>query len=237
MATTEVDMPDGTKIDFKEIDPDTTLIPDDFFGFGFRDSNVYREMLFSHFQDSKLDPTEKFVVFVLCVAIKNKSRIIKSLEANKTKWSKKNWYKKVLDFFKNRTVQYTTESDSKVPVVNIPNSCPTITALAWIVVTPPASRTKDNFLKNLWAIQFKGLTQQEVDDQKAWEKNFWDNTVKKTRNTNTKGYDAAKGFQEDFWNTKAADEYILATIKGDEMFDMTQWDDWLLKSAPDVSTV
>ena len=180
------------------------LNPDDFEGFGLRNSRVYFAKLVKLMTESNLSKVAKFMVMVLATAIKSKARVIEVM----TKFAEAPWYGSVLQFYQAKVVQYTVEETKDViAIVHIPSSMPSITARIWCMITKPIHRTIDNFMSNLWAAQLD-LCPALMDKQKAWEVTFWDKVVKK----GSAKYNA--GFQLEFWETKACDQYPLMTKKG-----------------------
>ena len=179
------------------------LNPDDFKDFGVMDSKKYAEKLFRLMNQEALDKEAKTMVVVLATAVRNKKRIISAMK----KFAGKSWYKPVLNFFRNRTVQYTyEEEDETFSVVHIPSSVPYMAAKAWLHLTKEP--TVEGFLSNLWAAQFP-LTSDLMEVQKEWEKNFWTEVVKK----GGKNYEAGN-FNLGYWETKATDDYLLLDVDG-----------------------
>ena len=79
------------------------LNPDDFVGFGLKNSRVYFAKLAGLMAASNLSKEGKFMVFVMATAIKNKNRILEAMKA----FEQKAWYGPVQQFFFAKTCQYT----------------------------------------------------------------------------------------------------------------------------------
>jgi hypothetical protein len=179
------------------------LSADDFENFGLMNSSIYRQKFLKIADESSLTKEETTMVIVLFSAIKNKKRVL----ANISKFASSKWYKKVNMFIKNKLVQYTYEASEKTfAAVHVPSSFPFLAARVWLRIT--TTPTVDSFCENLWAAQIN-LDSDLMDKCKAFETNFWAQTVKKG---GTKFED--KGFNEGYFNTKATDKYPLLAADG-----------------------
>jgi hypothetical protein len=174
---------------------------------GTMNSHMYRAKIESAMKE--LSQTEQLIVIALTVAVKNKDRILNTLN-NNPDMKKAAWHLKVRAFFVNKCVQYVSNSGNKVPVVKIPESFPPISALCYIAINREC--TAEDFLKNLWAAQLD-LDDDLMAKQKAWEMDFWNNIVKSSKNSN-RPEDVELKFNETFYNTKAADTYPLLFASG-----------------------
>ena len=150
------------------------LDPNDFVGFGMKNSSVYRALFVRMVKAANLSPEEGAVVVALATAVKSKKRNLEAMEI----FSEAGWFKKVKAFFRDRTVQYTAqETPALFGVVHIPF----VAARAWVRFTLPVNRTVEFFLKNLWAAQMH-LSPELMAEQWVWEFNFWTNVVRKGSN-------------------------------------------------------
>jgi len=210
---------------------DVGMTSDDFKFFGKMDSHKYREKFMDSTKMAKLTAHEMFMVVLFTVVVKNRERILDGLKMKSKDWGRKTWFKNVVNYFTNYTRQYNTEKSDKMPVVNIPSCVPFIAANAFVMITGKANLRGTNgkkiFLENLFSIQFEGLTDDEIEIQKKWEKNFWDKVVTKTRAQVKDEYNKFKGFQEAFWETKKGDNYNLVSYDGTTLFDMKDYEAWL----------
>jgi hypothetical protein len=204
MATFSINDTDLATIMSKfEISDIEALDPNEFVNFGLMNSSIYRTKFLKIADDANLSKTEITMVIVLFSAIKNKKRVL----ANISKFAASSWYKKVNLFIKNKMVQYTYEASEKTfAAVHVPASFPFIASRVWLRIT--ANPTVDSFCENLWAAQIN-LDTALMDKCKAFETNFWAQTVKKGGN---KFED--KGFNEDYFNTKSTDNYPLLAADG-----------------------
>jgi hypothetical protein len=176
----------------------------DYVGFGMRNSAVYRELFMSALANSSISEEGASIIVALATAVKNKRRILEAMK----KFATESWYNPVRQFFINKTCQLTSEeSHGLLSVVHIPSCVPFITAKVWARITAPANRNRTAFLSNLWAAQIN-LDDELMAAQMDWEKHFWDEVVTKG------GNNYKKGFQEEFWLTKAADVYPLIDSEG-----------------------
>merc|ERR1712137_955904 len=88
-------------------------------------------------------------------------------------------------------------------IVHIPSCAPFIAARVWLYITPANNINENEFVKNLWAAQIS-LNDELMAKQKAWESTFWNQVVKKGGQKFE-----GNGFNEEYYNTKAADAYPL----------------------------
>lgn len=181
----------------------TNLDPKDYVDFGVMDSKKYAAKLFKLMEDERLTKDQKTMVIVLATAVKSRTRILNSMK----KFKGKPWYNPVFKFFKESCVQYTTEEDDdNFSVVHIPSSVPFLTARVWLQMTPDP--TVDLFLQNLWAAQIN-IDDNLLNTQRIWEEDFWNVTVVQKNKNKDKST-----FNRDFWDTKAADQYLLLDKDG-----------------------
>ena len=179
------------------------LDPNDFEGFGLKNSKVYYAKLFRLMLAAKLTKVARYMVMVLATAVKNKKRIAESISC----FSTKVWYDQVSRFYQARVVQYTSEETvNTIAVIHIPSCMPSLTAQIWCLITPPLYRNLSSFLENLWAAQLD-LNPAMMEEQ-DWEKVFWTKLVRKG------GSKYLAGFHEEFWTTKATDTYELINMEG-----------------------
>lgn len=186
-----------------DMDVISRLDPADFIDFGVMDSKKYATKLFRIMDDQRLSTEEKTMVIVLATAVKNKKRILNAMK----KFQGKSWYNGVRNFYANNCVQYTNEEDDDTfSVVHVPSSVAWLTARIYLQMT--SEPTVEEFLRNLWAAQLN-LSPALMLKQREWEEDFWDNVVKK----GGKNFEKNK-FNKDYWETKAADKYLLLDANG-----------------------
>ena len=186
-------------------DLNVELNPDDFVGFGLKNSRVYFAKLARIMGEIELD--ERGKIHGLRHGHGHKEQREDPLEAMKA-FERNAWYASVQQFFVAKTCQYTGEEGvHTIAVIHIPSSMPTITARIWCMITPVVNRTVNNFLSNLWAAQLD-LDADLMVKQMTWEVKFWNDMVKKG------GKNYKEGFHQDFWDTKACDSYPLTKKNG-----------------------
>jgi hypothetical protein len=181
--------------DFEEI------TESDFDGFGMMTSKEYKKRLDD--LTTGMLSTEKMMIMVLCVAVKNKNRIMNSLD----KFKAKAWYNPVKAFFDKKTVQYTSEvtGPNIMPVVNIPTCNPPLAVIAWLLIHDKWSVRA--FMSNLWSGQL-GLSVELQKEHRKWEEYFWEVSVRKSRSA---AYE--RGFHDDYYETKETDRYPLMDLE------------------------
>lgn len=176
---------------------------EDFDSFGLKTSHTYRAALFEAKEKADLSYGEFMVVVMLATAIKSKKRVLAAM----TRFKDRPWYDKVKRFYEERTVQYTSELvENRVAVVHIPSCVPNLAAMCWISMRVDSEIDPDAFVNNLWFSQLRVVNALKMK-QKNWEASFWGNVVKKGSAAFEK-----QGFNESYWNTKAADSYPLITF-------------------------
>jgi hypothetical protein len=173
----------------------TDVLATDMVDFGMMNSTSYRRKFFELTKD--LDGQERLMVVYLATGVKSKRRILEAIG----RFKDEKWYQGVRKFFMN-CVQYTSEvkGTGKMAVVHIPSCLPNIAAICFIKMGRAVS--VKSFLENLWAAQLN-LSAELKEEQKIWEKDFWNNQVKKGSSS------YKQGFQEEFWLNKSSDKYSL----------------------------
>jgi hypothetical protein len=179
------------------------LVKDEGFNtFGIKDSSVYRKILFNLFKTAKLSKETSFIIVALFTLVKNKNRVLAGLDSIKDY----KWKKQVVEFINNHVVSYTPDetSTSVIAAVHIPSCVPSVAAVAWILMRKRSERSVEGFMMNLWAAQLY-VSDELMIMQKIWEYDFWDTVVTKSK---SKAFEN-KGFNEEYWSTKAKDDYKL----------------------------
>ena len=179
--------------------------PADYIDFGIRESKKYADKLFRIMDAQRLTAKEQTMVIILATAVKNRTRILDAMK----KFRGKPWFNNVDSFFRNYVYQYTyEEEDHTFSCVHISSSVPFLAARVWLHMTAEEDVTEDNFVHNFWAAQLN-LDSRLMEAQRNWEAGFWDNTVLK----GGKSFEANK-FNSKYWDTKAADKYLLLNADG-----------------------
>jgi len=200
------------------------LNPVDFEMFGKMSSHEYRKMFFK--VTANLPNEAKIWIIILFTAIKSRPRVLSAM----VKFNEESWYRPTREFIMQKMVQYTGElpvDQSKFAAVHIPHIMPSFTSICWLKMTIPKERTVEKFLANLWACQMK-MPESLMLRQKAWEVNFWNHTVKKSKNAVRDNANVKLEFHEDFWVTKSMDKYPFLNQDGNEVLinneeDLLSW--------------
>ncbi|KAF0303517.1 hypothetical protein FJT64_024507 [Amphibalanus amphitrite] len=158
--------------------------PEEFIGFGMKDSHDYREMFME--ATKTMDANSRTWVIILATAVKNRERILVELN---TKFLTAPWRNTVQNFFMTKTV--TKNSDNVGPEKLMP-----------VQMKVPAERTYENFVGNQWVAQLY-VSDDVLADQREYEEDLWENQITKGGRT----YE--RGFQEKYWLTKSKDWYPL----------------------------
>lgn len=200
-----------------------TFQESDFKDFGVMNSHVYRKLFYKLTAQANMTPLEIVVIVTLFQKVKNVVRVLKSIE----RFKNKSWFVSVRKFLVERVVQYNSQvpkDASKIAAIQIPHVFPSLTAICWVKTNNNVSLT--NFLSNLWSVQMN-IPINMKNIQKQWETNFWNNTVKKTRNVDPALYE--KGFQEEYWSTKSLDsyEFFLPNAETHSVIDDSSFNKWV----------
>lgn len=185
----------------------SNLHDEDFVDFGVMDSKKYASKLLRLMEQHGLNQEEFTMCVVLATAVKSRKRILNAMK----KFQGLGWYRAVLEFYNRATCQYSfEESEHTISVVHFSSSLPFLAARIWLQITQ--GPTVEAFLANLWAAQIF-LAEDLMREQKAWENGFWTNTVTKGGKAFEGGVGTGK-FNQDYWETKAKDYYLLLNADG-----------------------
>lgn len=182
----------------------------DVFGFGMLNSHIHRRMIMKKMIELNMGNKEVFMVYFFAAIVKSRDRILRDIQ----KFSDKSWHRSVTKFFRDHTVQYTTEKRAvgdKIAVINIPSSNPSLTMLIHCTFLCEALGSP---MDTLWFGQLN-LNAQMQEKHLQWEKNFWDNVVTKSKNPNANAYE--RGFKLEYYEKKALDKYPLLHMDGTQV--------------------
>lgn len=210
----------------------------DFKDFGKMTSHIYRSRFYSVIQSlvdaGEIQFSSVSVIIYLATLIKNKKRILDGLTNLAPKYSSATWFPDCVKFYQTSTVQYVSEAERTglFPVVNIPSCQPNLAAHYYKLHlrADGVSRTDvdlfKKFSENLWFCQLR-VTPELIAAHKNWEVNFWNTTVKKSKNPDSGRYE--RGFNETYYLTKAEDDYPFITggVESASTFDETAVVRWL----------
>jgi hypothetical protein len=184
------------------------IVSKDFSSFGMMNSHIYRSKLEALMQVKLPNVETRMIMICLFCVISSKARVQNELNADQ--------FKDIPDlnnlksFVANSMVQHTSELKGKpagkyFAAVHVASSYPFVAAYA--VIKLKRIKSVQAFLRHLWAAQLY-LDADMQKWQKAWEKTFWNDQVKK----GSAAY--IKGFQEEFYDTKSMDKYPLINKEG-----------------------
>lgn len=206
----------GTLIDSADAISDVQQLRDSFDNYGIMSSSVYREQLYSIFTDKAVPSNAQFFIFVLAAAIKNKDRILNSIDKMPAEIKNKDYFKKAKTFYQNQTVQYTSQhsfQNKKFSVVHIPSCNPSMDMLAWCLITKDEKRTVENFFARTTAVQLDLDTALQNRAKEAYRV-FWTVTVTGTKKEGSSNEEARTESRENwqrYYETSAGDTYPLVT--------------------------
>ena len=194
------------------------LNPSAFVDFGKMTSTIYRQKFFDLIKmcmdKNKVTLTSVGTIIYFATLIKNKKRILDGLTAMSATYGTTTWFKEAVWFYQNMCVQYVSEAEKtgKFPVVNIPGCMPNLAAHYFKIQLKEDGKARTDaamfkaFSENLWFCQLR-ITTDLLNNHKLWETNFWNNTVKKSKNPDAQRYINERGFQEAYYTTKSEDDY------------------------------
>jgi hypothetical protein len=214
------------------------LDPSDFRDFGKMTSHIYRakfyEICKGMVDAGQIQNASISVIIYFATLIKNKRRILNALADLNSKYGGTTWHPDAVLFYNTATVQYVSEAERTglFPVVNLPSCQPNIAAHFYKLhlkkdkVARSDADLFKKFSENLWFCQLR-ITPELMAKHKIWETNFWNVTVKKSKNTVSDRYE--RGFNETYYQTKADDDYkfIMGGKEVDTVFDEAAIMSWL----------
>jgi hypothetical protein len=180
--------------------------------FGKKDSHLLRAKLFKLFRDSKIDHDTIFMVFFFFSVVKNKTRVMESMDNLPEELKALPIVTRAKDFIRDKLVQYVSQESSKnFAVVHLPTTMPGVDLLATAYHTRSTTEAME---KNIFEKQT--FTQMHINAElqainKKAQENFWNNIVTTSKNQarNTKQVSETLKFHEQYYNTSAADKYYL----------------------------
>jgi hypothetical protein len=177
--------------------------------FGVKTSHTYRTKLLGLMSSSELTDSAKFMVFFLASVIKNKARILEALNNSGDNVKMQDWYGPVKDFYTTKTVQYTSNQSTKMPVVNIPSCLPSFDMLAYCLMKDKSDRSLEELSRRPTFAQLHLDSDMQTLAKLGYEF-YWTRVVRGTNNPNNKGENSEKpGMNEGYYETAAGDKYKL----------------------------
>jgi hypothetical protein len=179
--------------------------------FGKMNSHLYRARLMRMMTEANLDGTSRFMVFFLFGVVKNKDRILKSMEEMTETDKSRSWYNPVREFITARVTQYVSDvsRSRKFPAVNIPNCNPGLDLLVYLLITPVNERSYYEAAKRP---TFSQLNLGDVLQDMARDGNqeFWDMIVRESKNPDAVPMKLPPPeFREAYYLNAAQDKYLL----------------------------
>lgn len=196
-------------------------------GFGKKDSHILRAALMTLFKKEKMSPDAIFMTYFLHSVVKNNVRISRAMERFPEDTKKAVWYAEVKQFLEKRLTMYTSqETTEKFASVHLPSTNPGLDCLcaAMAEKVPDNKKEVEEAVERIIGRQtFAQLNINKAlqAENMAHVRNFWDNTIKqrkvksnrKARNTQIE----EEGFQEEYYETSAADTYNIVDLNLTEM--------------------
>jgi hypothetical protein len=183
--------------------------------FGKMNSHMYRSILMKYMKEANLDGKQRFMVFFLFSVVKNKDRVLKSMEMMSPEDKAKDWFGPVMAFINTKVTQYVSDvsRSKKFPAVNIPNCNPGLDVLVWCLITHPNKRTMKELSERTTFSQLH-LSASVQDYAKVGYARFWDSVVRTTKNPDAVAQNLpAPAFREDYYANSKSDEYRLVDLQ------------------------
>jgi len=184
--------------------------------FGKMNSHLYRAILMKRMAEANLDPESQFMVFFLHSVIKNRDRILKSMDAMSPAEQAQKWFNPVKTFISTHVTQYVSDvvRSKKFPAVNIPSCNPGLDILVYCLITDPNERTLVELFNRPTASQLL-LDSTAQEEAKIGYKYYWDTVVRGTKNPDAKLPNSqleVPKFREEFYDNQAGDQYMLVDL-------------------------
>jgi len=169
---------------------------------------------------NKLTPEAKFMVYFFFAMIKNRSRVLNSFDELPEDFKNMPPVQAAKTFITENMVQYTSqESSKKFAAVHLPTTMPGLDLVGTALV---CEGTIDELQNIIYTKQTFG--QIHLDDKlqainRAAQKMFWDSVVKTSHNQarDSKQVKEEFKFHENYYNTSAADKYLLINVYNEEI--------------------
>lgn len=218
----------------------TDLSHADFLDFGMMTSHIYRSKLIAIVnrlvEANQMQASSLAYIIYFAVLVKNKKRILEGLAKQSKKYGANQWFKDTVMFYTTEVVHYVSEAEKngKFPVVNLPSCMPNIAChflklhLKGNGVALSDADLYKKFSENLFFVQMN-VTAGIVAKQMQWESNFWNTKVVTSKNPDKARYLQNKGFNQSYFETKAADQYkwIVNGKEVDGVYDENMIIAWL----------
>jgi hypothetical protein len=181
--------------------------------FGKKNSHLLRAKLFKLFADKKVPGDSILMIFFFFAVIKNKTRVLNSFDELPDTMKANSSTIKAKEFIQDSLVQYTTqETAKKFAVVHLPTTSPGLDIMLTALICQETEIEAKIYSKQTFAQLNLNDELQAIN--KTQQTMFWNNTVKSSKNEarKNKGVTEDLKFHEDYYNTSAADKYLLVDL-------------------------
>jgi len=183
--------------------------------FGKLNSHILRSILMTLMENSKLSNDAMFMVYFFCAAIKDKERIVRSMDTLPASVTGQPWFGPTKKFFTVTLVKYVSqEKAGKFATVHLPGTNPGLDIFCAMLQTPIDNMTKDTVLSRQTGAQVHFDVHLMAINRGHME-HLWNDMIQKSNNPDKTRY--KKGFQADYYANQAGDEYYLLDVNGREI--------------------
>jgi hypothetical protein len=188
--------------------------------FGKKDSHLLRAKLFKILKVKKMTPEATFMVFFFHAVIKNRDRILQAFDTLPDNIKSIPSVVSAKEFINSSIVQYTDqESATKFASVHLPTTMPGADLMMTALIIDDNNESLEStiFTKQTFSQINISPSLQEVN--KSAQRMFWDNVVKTSKNEarRTRKVTEELKFHEEYYNTSAADKYLLVDLEMNEV--------------------
>jgi len=181
--------------------------------FGKKNSHLLRAKLFKLFSEKKVPGDAILMIFFFFSVIKNKTRVLNSFDELPDSMKANPSTIKAKEFIQDTLVQYTTqETAKKFAVVHLPTTSPGLDIMLSALICQESELEAKIYSKQTFAQLNLNAELQAIN--KTHQTVFWNNVVKSSKNEarKSKGVSEDLKFHEDYYNTSAADKYLLIDL-------------------------
>lgn len=190
--------------------------------FGKKDSHTLRQALEDLMDKEKLSGESRVMLYFFHSVVKDNTRILRAMKTLPEEAKKMGWFDEVSKFIDKRLTKFVThETADKFASVHLPSTNPGLDCMfgALLEKKPLSisdlSDSVDRVMKRNTFAQIK-INQELQNFNKSAVQIFWNSTVnyKKSKEDRKKRNAVVEedGFQEAYYDTSAADEYLLVNV-------------------------
>jgi hypothetical protein len=182
--------------------------PDELIDIGLSNSKKNRKEIYNFLKRRAIDHRSFTTVMCLSGVIKNRNRLLRDIPTGEAYIGVRNLLTMI--------PQYNSEigsSPCNIAFINFPNAFPEIAIVGRFYTYKDQLLAMDqvpSVLPEFLQATFIGGLDLDASVQelhKEWERNFWDTTVRRSRNPDKEAYEA--GFHEEYYANRAGDKYKL----------------------------